>query len=503
MIVPRPAQIERKCAPKKPAPSALRTTARPTGWSRPWNSTCRSIPRRRGCARRSQLKPNPNGGAPAPLVLDGDGLSLVALKLDGAALPAEHYVATPDSLTIAQPPHRPFRLEIETVRRSLGQYPADGPLSLGRDLLHPMRGRGLPPHHLFPRPARRDGGLHHPHRGRARPRRRCCSPTAISWPSGDVPGTAAISRSGTIRSPSPPICSRWSAASSAASRTASAPCRAATSTLRIYVEPGKEDRCGYAMDSLKRAMRWDEEAFGREYDLDIFMIVAVSDFNMGAMENKGLNVFNDKYVLASPETATDDDFDAHRGDHRARIFPQLDRQPHHLPRLVPALPQGRAHRLPRPGVLRRRALARGRAHQRRARPARASVRRGCRPPRPSGAARRSITRSTTSTPRPSTRRAPRSCACSRRCSARRISARAWTSTSTAMTARPRRSRSSCNASPMRPAPTSTQFMLWYSQAGTPEVVVTGSYDARAKTYRLDVAQTRPADAGPARRRSRW
>jgi aminopeptidase N len=62
------------------------------------------------------------------------------------------------------------------------------------------------------------------------------------------------------------------------------------------------------MDSLKRAMRWDEEVFGREYDLDIFMIVAVSDFNMGAMENKGLNVFNDKYVLASPSTATDADF---------------------------------------------------------------------------------------------------------------------------------------------------------------------------------------------------
>ena len=81
-------------------------------------------------------------------------------------------------------------------------------------------------------------------------------------------------------------------------------------TLRIYVEPGKEDRCGYAMDALKRSMRWDEEAFGREYDLDIFMIVAVSDFNMGAMENKGLNVFNDRYVLASPETAVDGDFAA-------------------------------------------------------------------------------------------------------------------------------------------------------------------------------------------------
>ena len=64
------------------------------------------------------------------------------------------------------------------------------------------------------------------------------------------------------------------------------------------------------MDALKRSMRWDEEAFGREYDLDIFMIVAVSDFNMGAMENKGLNVFNDKYVLALPETATDGDFAA-------------------------------------------------------------------------------------------------------------------------------------------------------------------------------------------------
>src|SRR5215467_3009991 len=80
-------------------------------------------------------------------------------------------------------------------------------------------------------------------------------------------------------------------------------------TLRIYVEPGKERRCVYAMDSLKRAMRWDETAFGREYDLDIFMIVAVSNFNMGAMENKGLNIFNDKYILASPETATDADFE--------------------------------------------------------------------------------------------------------------------------------------------------------------------------------------------------
>jgi aminopeptidase N len=62
------------------------------------------------------------------------------------------------------------------------------------------------------------------------------------------------------------------------------------------------------MDALKRSMRWDEEVYGREYDLDLFMIVAVDDFNMGAMENKGLNIFNSKYVLASPETATDADY---------------------------------------------------------------------------------------------------------------------------------------------------------------------------------------------------
>jgi len=81
-----------------------------------------------------------------------------------------------------------------------------------------------------------------------------------------------------------------------------------TVDLRIYVEPGREERCAWAMDSLKRAMRWDEQAFGREYDLDVFNIVAVSDFNMGAMENKGLNIFNDALVLASPETATDNTF---------------------------------------------------------------------------------------------------------------------------------------------------------------------------------------------------
>ena len=84
-------------------------------------------------------------------------------------------------------------------------------------------------------------------------------------------------------------------------------------TCNIWVRPGDEDRTGHALDSLIASMKWDEEAFGREYDLDLYNVVAVSDFNMGAMENKGLNVFNTKYVLADPETATDADYDAIEG----------------------------------------------------------------------------------------------------------------------------------------------------------------------------------------------
>ncbi len=78
--------------------------------------------------------------------------------------------------------------------------------------------------------------------------------------------------------------------------------------LRIYVEKGYGNQAHHAMHCVKQAMRWDEEKYGREYDLDIYMIVAISDFNMGAMENKGLNIFNTKYVLAKPETATDEDY---------------------------------------------------------------------------------------------------------------------------------------------------------------------------------------------------
>ena len=84
-------------------------------------------------------------------------------------------------------------------------------------------------------------------------------------------------------------------------------------TLRIYTEHGSEDRCGHAMESLQNAMRWDEERFGLEYDLDIYHVVVTHAFNMGAMENKSLNIFNSKYVLARPDTATDFDYQAIEG----------------------------------------------------------------------------------------------------------------------------------------------------------------------------------------------
>ncbi|MCX7115233.1 MAG: aminopeptidase N [Gammaproteobacteria bacterium] len=85
-------------------------------------------------------------------------------------------------------------------------------------------------------------------------------------------------------------------------------CSGRVINLHLYVEHGQTDKCAHALASLQHAMRWDEEHYGREYDLDTYMIVAVSDFNMGAMENKGLNIFNAKYILASPNTATDTDY---------------------------------------------------------------------------------------------------------------------------------------------------------------------------------------------------
>jgi hypothetical protein len=152
--------------------------------------------------------------------------------------------------------------------------------------------------------------------------------------------------------------------------------------LQVWVEEGNLDKTQHAMESLKNSIRWDEERFGLELDLDRFMIVAVGDFNMGAMENKGLNIFNTKYVLANPRIATDVDF-ANIEAVVGHEYPQLDRQPRHLPRLVPAVAEGRPDRVPRPGILgrhdRQRQRPRRQAHRRRARAAPGAVPGRCRP----------------------------------------------------------------------------------------------------------------------------
>jgi aminopeptidase N len=251
------------------------------------------------------LKPNPQSAA-APLVFDGDGLSLVSLKLDGTMLPVESYLATPDSLTIPQPPNGPFTLEIETLVDPTANTQLSGLYRSSGTYCTQCEAEGFRRITYFP--DRPDVMAVYSTRIEAD---KAEAPILLSngnlIESGDLPGGRHFA---VWRDPHPKPSYLFALVGGNLGcvedrfRTMSG----RDVTLRIYVEPGKEDRCGYAMDALKRSMRWDEQAFGREYDLDIFMIVAVSDFNMGAMENKGLNVFNDKYVLASGNTATDGDF---------------------------------------------------------------------------------------------------------------------------------------------------------------------------------------------------
>ncbi|MEX2034945.1 MAG: aminopeptidase N, partial [Xanthobacteraceae bacterium] len=253
-----------------------------------------------------KLKPNPAAGAPAPLVLDGDGLTLVSLKIDGAALATEQYVATSDGLTIAQPPHRPFTLEIETLVDPSANTQLSGLYRSGGTYCTQCEAEGFRRITYFP----------------DRPDVMAVYTTRIE---ADIAEAPVLLANGNLRDsgdlaggrhfavwhdpwPKPAYLFALVGGKLGHVGDSFVTMSGREVALRIYVEPGKEARCGYAMDSLKRAMRWDEQAFGREYDLDVFMIVAVSDFNMGAMENKGLNVFNDKYVLASPTTATDNDF---------------------------------------------------------------------------------------------------------------------------------------------------------------------------------------------------
>jgi aminopeptidase N len=258
---------------------------------------------------RLSLKPNPAGKARGrSLKLDGEFLKLVRVVLDGVELPAKRTSVTDKDLTIFEAPTQPFTLEIETIcdpdankaltglYRSQGVYctqcEAEG---FRRITYHLDRPDVLSKFRVRVEASRKE------------------APVLLSngnlVESGDLDGGRHFA---VWEDPYPKPSYLFALV---AGRLAMVEDSFTTRSgrkvaLRIYVEPGKEDRCAWAMDSLKRSMKWDEERFGLEYDLDTFMIVAVSDFNMGAMENKGLNVFNDALILARPETATDADYES-------------------------------------------------------------------------------------------------------------------------------------------------------------------------------------------------
>ena len=194
-----PAGHSRQTLPPNPKPSSMRTEqARPVRLEdyRPPDWLVETVdldvslhPTATAVRATLALKPNPQAAAAGPA-------GARRRRTDARLAQARRRVAARRELCrdARQPDHRaaagrPFRLEIETHGRSDGQHAADGPLPLQRDLLHAVRGRGLPPHHLFPRPARHAGGLTRRDRGRQEPRRRCCSPTATSSSAGDLDGS--------------------------------------------------------------------------------------------------------------------------------------------------------------------------------------------------------------------------------------------------------------------------------------------------------------------------
>ena len=253
------------------------------------------------------IRPSSQAAPPSSLLLDGDGLTLVALAIDGQPLGVDSYSVTPDALTILQPPHRRFVIEIETLidpssnTKLMGLYRSNGTYCTQCEAEGFRRIT-----YFIDRPDVMATYTTRIEADRAEAPQLLANGNLVS--SGEIAGTTRHFAVWHDPFPKPSYLFAMVGGDLACVNDTFVTSSGRTVALKIFVEHGKQARAAYAMDSLKRAMRWDEQAFGREYDLDIFMIVAVSDFNMGAMENKGLNVFNDKYVLASPETATDTDY---------------------------------------------------------------------------------------------------------------------------------------------------------------------------------------------------
>jgi aminopeptidase N len=251
---------------------------------------------------RLALRRNPLAPGGSPLHLDGEALTLIRLTRDGVALSADDYHAGEHGLSIPDMPDACV-LEIETRIAPSENTELTGLYVSGGNYFTQCEAQGFRRITYFPD-----------------------RPDVMSRYTTTIVGTCPVMlsngnpgpvtdlgdgrRSVTWTDPHPKPCYLFAlVAGDLVSVTDSFITRSGRKVaLGIYVRRGDEDRCEHAMRSLKTSMTWDEEVFGLEYDLDVFNIAAVSDFNMGAMENKGLNVFNTKYVLARPETATDTDY---------------------------------------------------------------------------------------------------------------------------------------------------------------------------------------------------
>ena len=242
--------------------------------------------------------------APGPLVLDGRHLELRGIKLNGQALGGNRYVLTESSLTLNDVPDV-FTLETEVKIIPETNTELSGLYMSGTGFFTQCEPEGFRKITFFP--DRPDVMARYKVTLRADKSK---YPVLLSNGNNTASGAAGTQIWATWEDPHPKPSYLFAlvAADLVAVKDSFTTASGREVALGIWVAAGDETRCGHAMYALKNAMKWDEDTFGLEYDLDIFNIAAVSDFNAGAMENKGLNIFNTAYVLASPATATDADF---------------------------------------------------------------------------------------------------------------------------------------------------------------------------------------------------
>jgi aminopeptidase N len=255
---------------------------------------------------RMSLRRNPgHGDAGAPLRLEGEGMELISLALDGRQMDGAEYAVDAAGLSLVEAPDA-FELEVVTKIAPAANTKLEGLYQSGGIYCTQCEAEGFRRITYFPdRP-----DVMTTYRVTVRADRAAC-PVLLSngnlAQAGDLPdGRHFAVWDDPFPKPSYLFALVAGDLSWLEDQFTTQSGRAVT--LRIYTDPGNQDRCAYAMEALQRSMLWDEEKYGLEYDLDLFNIVAINDFNMGAMENKSLNVFNAKYVLANPETATDDDY---------------------------------------------------------------------------------------------------------------------------------------------------------------------------------------------------